>query len=142
MALNGIAHKNLTDPQIHEPKGASTAEAGQVPFADGEGHTAWGFITPDKLVIVPAAVNKSTANSSTIPTTLDVLAYSGYTPSNAMSIVTDMTGVNQQLTNLSDKLNKVITPVSTLKASYNDLAAKYDALIDALEALGFISTGA
>ena len=141
MALNGIAHKNLTDPQIHEPKGASTAEAGQVPFADGEGHTAWGFITPDKLVIVPAAVNKSTANSSTIPATLDILAYSGYTPSNAMSIVTDMTGVNQQLTNLSDKLNKIITPVGELKASYNDLASKYDALVTALKNLGFISTG-
>lgn len=45
MALNGIAHKELTDPQLHELKGASTAQAGQVPFADGEGHTSWRSIT-------------------------------------------------------------------------------------------------
>ena len=142
MASNGIAHKNLTDPQLHEPKGASTAEAGQVPFADGEGHTVWGFITPDKLIIVPATVNKSTQNSSTIPTSLDVLAYSGYTPSNTMSVASDMSGVNQQLTNLSTKLNAIITPVGALKNSYNDLAAKYDALVEALKDLGLISTGA
>lgn len=34
-------HSGLTDPNIHEPKGASTADDGQVYVADGAGSGAW-----------------------------------------------------------------------------------------------------
>ena len=36
-----IAHSTLTDPEIHEPKGASTATSGQVYAATGSGGGAW-----------------------------------------------------------------------------------------------------
>jgi microcystin-dependent protein len=39
--LVNIAHKNLTDPDLHEPKGISTATAGQVYVADGNGSGTW-----------------------------------------------------------------------------------------------------
>lgn len=35
------SHNTITDPNIHEPKGASTASAGQVYVADGLGSGAW-----------------------------------------------------------------------------------------------------
>lgn len=36
-----IQHSVLTDPELHEPKGASTATDGQVYVADGAGSGAW-----------------------------------------------------------------------------------------------------
>ena len=36
-----IEHANITDPQIHEPKGAATAQIGHVYVADGAGSGAW-----------------------------------------------------------------------------------------------------
>jgi microcystin-dependent protein len=36
-----IYHRDLTDPEIHEPKGISTAEAGTVYVADGSGSGSW-----------------------------------------------------------------------------------------------------
>ncbi len=36
-----IQHSNLTDPELHEPKGASTAASGQVLTADGVGGSNW-----------------------------------------------------------------------------------------------------
>ncbi len=36
-----IQHKNITDPQIHEPKGISAATAGTYYIADGEGSGEW-----------------------------------------------------------------------------------------------------
>ncbi len=39
------AHKLLTDPDIHEPKGISTATADQVYRADGAGSGSWQTIT-------------------------------------------------------------------------------------------------
>lgn len=34
-------HSSLTDPELHEPKGASTATAGQVYIANGSGSGSW-----------------------------------------------------------------------------------------------------
>lgn len=34
-------HKDITDPNIHEPKGASTASVGQIIRANGDGTTSW-----------------------------------------------------------------------------------------------------
>jgi len=36
-----IEHVNITDPQIHEPKGTATAQAGHVYVANGAGSGAW-----------------------------------------------------------------------------------------------------
>lgn len=44
-----IQHVNITDPQIHEPKGASTASAGTVYLADGSGSGAWQVIPVTSL---------------------------------------------------------------------------------------------
>src|SRR5690554_738124 len=36
-----IQHVDITDPDIHEPKGASTASAGSGYFSDGAGSGTW-----------------------------------------------------------------------------------------------------
>jgi len=41
--MANIQHAVLTDPQLHEPKGASTALEGQVYRANGSGSGAWSF---------------------------------------------------------------------------------------------------
>lgn len=38
-----IQHSAITDPNIHEPKGVASAQAGQVYFADGSGSGDWMF---------------------------------------------------------------------------------------------------
>lgn len=140
MALNGIAHKNLTDPQLHELKGASTAQAGQVPFADGEGNTSWGDITPDKLVILATELTQGSSNSSTAPTALDVLGLSAVTDG-ICADGANFTQTNKNIKELAVKLNAFITYTSSLQTSYNALVTKFNALQTALENLGFISIG-
>lgn len=51
------AHKLLTDPNLHEPKGVSTATAGQVYRADGLGSGSWQtLVLPTGLFNVSYAV--------------------------------------------------------------------------------------
>lgn len=38
-----IQHENITDPNLHEPKGASTASDGSVYISDGAGSGDWEF---------------------------------------------------------------------------------------------------
>jgi hypothetical protein len=38
-----IQHKLITDPDIHEPKGAATASSGKVYLANGTGSGAWDY---------------------------------------------------------------------------------------------------
>ncbi len=140
MALNGIAHKNLTDPQLHELKGASTAEAGQVPFADGDGNTEWGFITPDKLSLEAAILEQEDPNSSTAPSSLDTLGLSAVTDG-ICADGANFTQTNKNIKELAVKLNALITYTSSLQTSYNALVTKFNALQTALENLGFISIG-
>lgn len=44
-----IQHSNITDPQIHEPKGAAGASPNTVYVADGSGSGAWSRIDPSHL---------------------------------------------------------------------------------------------
>ena len=44
-----IQHVDITDPQIHEPKGASTASANTVYVADGNGSGDWNKVTFDAM---------------------------------------------------------------------------------------------
>lgn len=44
-----IDHVNISDPYIHQPKGASTASANTVIIADGSGSTSWGKITTSQV---------------------------------------------------------------------------------------------
>lgn len=42
-------HKDITDPEIHEIKDASTAASGEIPIADGAGSHTWGKAGLDSI---------------------------------------------------------------------------------------------
>lgn len=52
MATTDLLHKNLTDPQLHEPKGISEAVESSVYFADGAGSGSWRTISLDDVSFV------------------------------------------------------------------------------------------
>lgn len=138
MALNGIAHKNLTDPQLHELKGASTAQAGQVPFADGEGNTSWQDLTLDRVTI-PTEEETAVSADIILPVTpLDILGLPG-TASNTMAPAADFTGANQSVLNLASKINEILLQISSIQSRYLSLAGSYNALLETLKNQGLIT---
>lgn len=59
-----VEHVNITDPEIHEPKGVASASAGQIYTADGAGSGNWASTQLDvhgQMDII--------GNSTTLPTT-------------------------------------------------------------------------
>lgn len=138
MALNGIAHKNLTDPQLHELKGASTATAGQIPFADGEGNTAWGDLTPDKIQINPEEIVGASTSGGDVITKLDTLGLPG-TASDNMSAAASFTGTNQNTLNEAAKINTIIDEVASLNLKCGELSQVVNSLLEALKNLGLIT---
>ncbi len=55
-------HDSITDPEIHEPKGVSTASEGQVYVADGVGSGTWTN-NVNKVSIISVIDDISTASS-------------------------------------------------------------------------------
>lgn len=50
-----IQHSVITDPDVHEPKGASTASVGQVYVSDGAGSGTWDMNYPLTALVVEIA---------------------------------------------------------------------------------------
>ena len=139
MALNGIAHKELTDPQLHDLKGVSSATEGQVPFANDAGASEWRFIGPSDIKVESVSeVDEASSNSSTAPAALVITGLSG-TVDGSCADASTFTDTNTNVKELATKLNALITYTSFLQTSYNDLVTKFNALQDILDNLGFIS---
>ena len=65
-------HKNITDPNNHEPKGASVAAIGTVYTSDGAGSGAWSAIPLDLSgMVVERLVDGFSTATSQEPTGLD-----------------------------------------------------------------------
>lgn len=65
-------HSTITDPEIHEPKGAAAASVGEVYVADGAGSGAW---------VLPTLENISSsvpANASATGTAGEIAYASGF----------------------------------------------------------------
>lgn len=73
--MPNVSHAALTDPNLHEPIGVSTASAGQVYVADGAGSGDWAFpIKKYSITISPTAVSANTTAEQTFTCTGLVLA--------------------------------------------------------------------
>ena len=67
--MANIQHSVLTDPQLHEPKGASTAASGKVYVANGSGSGAWQFIAGHSygdLYITGSSVSQTLSAASAL----------------------------------------------------------------------------
>jgi hypothetical protein len=59
-----IEHKNITEANLHELKGASTATAGQIPVATGSGSSTWTTVNNlNKMAITTYFPNLADADS-------------------------------------------------------------------------------
>ena len=86
-----MEHKDIPDAQRHEPKGASTATAGQVLKANGDGTTSFSTINVGGYQQVFSAYSTAaTQNPSAVDTALQVEFGSAITAADA-SIATDGT---------------------------------------------------
>ena len=65
-------HKNITDPNIHEPKGVSVATVGTTYIADGAGSGAWSAIPLDLSgMVIERLIDGFSTASSQEPVGLD-----------------------------------------------------------------------
>lgn len=67
-----VAHVNLTGANLHEPKGADTANAGEVYVADGAGSGSWtarssGITNYNRVTVSHKLSDISTAHSEWVP---------------------------------------------------------------------------
>lgn len=138
MATQGIPHKELTDPQLHELKGASTAEANQVPVADGEGHTEWQAITPELITVDAQTIEDLTPQTITDPIVLNTLGLSAVVDQ-TMSDATTYAETNKNLKELAVAYKSVVDAYNELYTHHTSLVTKFNALLGALRDLGFIA---
>lgn len=83
--MANINHNTLTDPYLHEPKGASTAASGDIYIADGAGSGDWkqlhnyvnGYITFDSTT--PAYTHAVTTSYTVINPTFTISVADGWT---------------------------------------------------------------
>ena len=69
--MTNVAHKDLTDPNLHEPKGAGAAAANSIYVANGGGSGSW------KLPIIRATATLSPASVAANTTAEQLFTISG-----------------------------------------------------------------
>jgi hypothetical protein len=68
--MPNVAHASLTDPNLHEPKGVSTAVVDSIYQANGSGSGSWKFpIKKYSITISPALVAADTTAEQTFTCT-------------------------------------------------------------------------
>lgn len=82
-------HVSITDPNIHEPKGASTASSGQILVANGSGGTSWQ--TPTFSYVEVGWYDYNDVTTATTPIALT-------TPGTYYTLTNDGGGVNTKVT--------------------------------------------
>lgn len=138
MPIQGIAHKDLTDPQLHEIKGASTALAGQVPVADGAGQTSFQTLALGSLEFEQETVESITPATITTPTQLSTAALSA-TTTGVLADASSFVGANKNAKENAVKINEIIQKFNALKTEHTLVLNKLNAVIAALEALGLFT---
>lgn len=73
--MANVAHASLTDPNLHEPKGVSTATADQIYQANGSGAGSWKLpVKRYQITLSPALVAANTTAEQTFTCTGLVLS--------------------------------------------------------------------
>lgn len=135
--MAGIAHKDLTDPQIHEPKGASTAPAGSTIFADGIGGTLWKTIEPSDLDYTREVVEEVNVSTVSDGSTISTAGMSA-TIDGTIADAANFTMTNKNVKELATKYNDLVDKFNSLLDEHQGLIASVNALITALKTEGLI----
>lgn len=145
MAIGDIQHSELPDNLLHEPKGASTAAAGTLYIADGEGSGAFAKVPVSSLDIAVPSVADLTPTTITPTVTLNS---SGLAIS-PDGVLTDIAASPDIPVAYTNKINKNASEVARLfdnqsqintniRTAVSNLETKLDAVITALKGLGLL----
>lgn len=132
--MPGIAHKNLTDPQLHEPKGASAADKDTVCVSKGDGTTEWTLLNIEQLNFNPILVNPlvaptllpieaidpspmSASITRNIADALNFSAVNKNTKELAVSLAEAIYHINQ----LQEQNTALLNQINTISAALRDL---------------------
>lgn len=112
-----IVHSQLTDPQLHEPKGVATASSGSLYFADGEGSGAWKVPAVSDLSFIKGTVEAVTDFTGEAPASLDT---SLLTQTGLLKDASTFQEVNADIKVLATKINEVITLLEQMTQNSTD----------------------
>lgn len=140
MATTDLLHKNLTDPQLHEPKGLSTAEENTVYVADGYGSGAWKPVAFDLLDFEKTSVQSS-----------ELLEIPEVTELNSADIALITNGVldytrsfdtsNKNFKELAEECEQLRNSLAVAHANITALNQTVEAMRTALVTLGVLADG-
>lgn len=135
--MPGIAHKDLTDPQLHEPKGASTAPSGSTIFSDGTGGTLWKSIEISDLDFTAETVTEATESTVTDASTMSTAGMSA-TTDGTIADAANFTLTNKNIKELATAYNNLVGKFNALLDEHEGLIATVNALITSLQSEGLI----
>ena len=145
MAIGDIQHSELPDNLLHEPKGASTAAAGTLYIADGEGSGTFAKVPVTSLDIAVPSVADLVPTTITSTTTLDgsglTVAADGTLTDVAASAaipVTYTVTINKNASEVVRLFNNQSQINADIRTAVDNLETKLDAVIDALKGLGLL----
>lgn len=104
--MANVNHSALTDPYLHEPKGASTASSGDIYLANGAGSGAWtsAHVHSDVYLsfdaVTPAYTHAATTSFTVINPTLTTSSTNNFTVTNTPNARLTYTGTRNISTNM------------------------------------------
>ena len=109
--MANVNHSALSDPYLHEPKGASTASSGDIYLANGSGSGAWtsahqhvdAYLAFDATT--PAYTHAATTSFTVINPTLSTSSTDGFTVTNSPNARLTYTGTRDVTTNMHISLS-------------------------------------
>ena len=143
--MSDIQHSELPDELLHEPKGASTANAGEVYVANGEGSGSFmtlplsyvGFTQTLVTTLTPATItNTISLDGSSLTQTGDGTLTD--VPVTAGVPVAITNKINENAAEALRLYNNQATINTEVKSAIAALETKLNTLIDALQAAGVI----
>ena len=135
-----LEHKELTDPNLHEPKGIAAASANSVYVCTGEGTGSWHPLTISEMNYTPQPLQTYNQSANPSVTTLN-LAGAGATVDGSIIDALNFTQVNKNVKECATVCNQLNTALAIIIANYNALKANYDSLVSSLKTSGVITNG-
>ena len=119
--MANVNHSALTDPYLHEPKGASTASSGDIYLANGAGSGTWtsahqhvdAYLAFDSTT--PAYTHAATTSFTVINPTLSTSSTDGFTVTNSPNARLTYTGTR----NVSSNIHISISTSQATGSSHN-----------------------
>lgn len=109
--MANVNHSALSDPYLHEPKGAATASSGDIYLANGSGSGTWtsahrhvdAYLAFDATT--PAYTHAATTSFTVINPTLSTSSTDGFTVTNSPNARLTYTGTRDVTTNMHISLS-------------------------------------